>query len=153
MLTLPNHHTQRRAARRGSTLIELIVAAGLLVTSLSLLATGTVAGFKLQRLEHQQMVATDEISNQMEQILSLSSLTAATAIAKLEISEWATQTLPNAKLEGELIDDEQGIRVVLKFKWQRTSESKPLVAVGWLDSDKGPPLNQTSVSTGESDEE
>ncbi len=138
--------------RKGSTLIELIVAAGLLVTSISLLATGTVAGLKLQRLEHQQAVATDELSNQMEHMLTLSPLEAAAAIGKLKISAWAQLTLPDAKLEAEIVDDEHGPRVVMQFQWARTGEAKPLVAVGWLDTANESLPNQTTAVTGDADE-
>lgn len=144
---------QRLRPRRGSMLTELIVAAGLLVTSISLLATGVVAGWKLQRLERQQNVATDELSNQLEQLLVLSPAAAATAIAQLEPSSWALQTLPNAKLSAKLIDDHFGSRVVLEIQWQRIGDSTPLVAVGWLDTAQEPMLNQNIASPGDADEE
>lgn len=143
----------RLCPRRGSMLTELIVAAGLLVTSISLLATGVVAGWKLQRLERQQNVATDELSNQLEQLLVLSPAAAATAIAQLEPSSWALQTLPNAKLSAELIDDHFGSRVVLEIHWQRIGDSTPLIAVGWLDTAQEPMLNQNIASPGDADEE
>lgn len=138
--------------RRGSMLTELMVAAGLLVTSISLLATGTVAGWKLQRLERQQNVATDELSNQLEQLLALSPATVADAIAQLEPSSWALQTLPNAKLSAELIDDQFGNRIVLEIQWQRIGDSTPLIAVGWLDTSQESLPHQNIASPGDADE-
>lgn len=142
---------QRLRPLRGSMLTELIVAAGLLVTSISLLATGAVAGWKLQRLERQQNVAADELSNQLEQLLALSPAVA--AIPQLEPSSWALQTLPNAELSGELIDDQFGRRIVLEIQWQRTGDSTPLIAVGWLDTTHETLLNQTIASPGDANEE
>ncbi len=150
---LVTQRDQRLSQRRGSMLTELIVAAGLLVTSISLLATGAVAGWKLQRLERQQNVAADELSNQLEQLLALSPAAAVAAIAQLEPSSWALQTLPSAELSGELIDDQFGSRIVLEIQWQRIGDSTPLIAVGWLDTAQESLLNQTIASPGDADEE
>jgi len=143
---------RQRFARSGSMLMEVIVAAGLLVTSISLLATGTVTGLQLQRLERQQVVATDELSNQLEQILALPPEDVANAAAQLKISSWALHTLPTAKLRAELIDDEYGQRVELEIQWPRSGDSKPLVAVGWLKATAEPQADSKAVSPGDADE-
>ncbi len=149
---LVTQRNRRLSPRRGSMLTELMVAAGLLVTSISLLATGTVAGWKLQRLERQQNVATDELSNQLEQLLALSPEAVADAIAQLEPSAWALQTLPNAELSAELIDDHFGSRIVLEIQWQRIGDSTPLIAVGWLDTSQESLAHQNIASPGDADE-
>jgi hypothetical protein len=146
------HRNKQHVARSGSMLTELIVAAGLLVTSISLLATTTVAGLKFHRLERQQEVATDELSNQLEQILALPSEDVATAAAQLEISSWALHTLPAAHLNADLIDDEYGKRVELKIDWQRTGDSKPLVAVGWLNATAAPLADPKTIPPGDAHE-
>lgn len=138
--------------RRGSTITELIVAAGLLVTSTSLLATSSVAALKLNRLERYQAVASDELANQLERLLALPADEVTSALANLELSNWAQQTLPQASLSGSVVADAHGRRLVLHIDWARSGDAKPLVAVGWLSSTPPAATDQLRAARGGSDE-
>lgn len=151
MLLKSNRHTHSRH-RRGSTITELIVAAGLLVTSISLLATSSVAALKLNRLERYQAVASDELANQLERLLALPADEVTSALTNLELSNWAQQILPQASLSGTAIDDAYGRRVLLQIDWARLGDAKPLVAVGWLSTPPQAAADQPLVAPGGSDE-
>ncbi len=122
--------------RLGATLTELVVAGGLLVTALGLVATTVAAGSKLQRVEREQMLAVDELSLQLEQLISATPDTLALTLGQLQVSPWAQEALDGAKLTGDLVHDDFGSRVELRLDWNRwgghAGETTPLIAVGWL---------------------
>ena len=122
--------------RRGSMLTELIVAGGLLATTMGLVATCVVAGQRLQRMQREQTLAVDELSNQLERLISLPPSEMDKGLQELEPSVWAIERLPDSKLTAQRHSDELGDRVELQLQWKRVGNPPPLIAVAWLAARK-----------------
>lgn len=122
----------QRRRRAGTSLAELVVAGTLLLAATGVVATSAVGGHRLARLEKQNRIAADEISNQLERLSILPATEVQSALRELSVNPWAAQSLIEAELTGRLIDDEYGQRIELSLQWQRPGESKPLSAVVWL---------------------
>lgn len=126
--------SERHRAQSGFAMLELLVAAGLLTTAVSLVATCAVASQRLQRLQQQHTLAVDELSNQLERLTALTPNDVDSTLQQLQPSEWAAERLPGATLTGERVTDEWGDRVELRLQWARAGSPGPLAAVGWLQS-------------------
>ena len=113
-------------------LTELIVAAGLLATTMGLVATCAVAGQRLQRMQREHTLAVDELSNQLERLITLPINEVESSLQQLEPSDWVAQRLPESKLTAQRYSDELGDRVELQLQWKRVGNPPPLVAVAWL---------------------
>lgn len=123
----------RRGRRTGTSLTELVVASSLLVTAAGLVATSAVGTHRLLRLEQQNRVAVDELSNQLERLTLMQDDELETALLELEVSDWAARSLRDAVLSGTSIDDASGRRIKLTIRWDRVGTSAPLTAVRWID--------------------
>ncbi len=133
-----NHKSMNRLSfyRRGSMLTELMVAGGLLATAMGLVSTCVVAGQRLQRMQREHTLAVDELSNQLERLISLPTDEVDKSVQELGPSDWVAERLPESKLTARHLSDELGERVELHLQWKRVGNPPPLVAVAWLTSDE-----------------
>ena len=106
--------------------VVIICATATVVTSL-LFKCGMV-----WRDVSQHRVAVHELSAQLEELTLMEASSVAERIEQLKPSAICSQRLPDAKLSGELIEDNLGVRVELSINWKRVVESKPVVLCGWL---------------------
>ena len=118
--------------RRGSTLTELIVAGGLLVTAFGLVGTCVVGGQRVQRMQREHTLAVDELSNQLERLTSLPPSEIDDRLQHLEPSAWLAERLPEARWTALRSSDELGDRIELQLQWKRLGQPPPLSAVAWL---------------------
>lgn len=139
--------TKHKLQRRGASLLELVVAGSLLVTGLSVVSIATVSAQRLKSDGRQYRVATDELNNQLEQLLNQRTTTLAKALSLVQPSEFANSQLPNAKLSVKRRNDEFGDRLIAQLEWDRPGKSKALVLVGWIRSAD---LDGDSVSAAQS---
>jgi hypothetical protein len=114
------------------------VASSLLITATTLVATSAVGSQRLYRLEQQNRVAVDELSNQLERLTLMQDDELENALNELEVSDWASRSLNGAVLSAISIDDAQGIRIELSIQWDRTGTAAPLTAVRWVDRRRDP---------------
>ncbi len=122
---------RRGTNRNGVTLIELIVAATLLITGTTIVGQLTVAtGRVWQRTRHERL-ASEELSNQLGRIVSLSVDRRDEAITSLSPSQLLTETLPGAELAASRVADEQGDRLELVLRWP--DRPNGIRIVGWLE--------------------
>jgi len=139
------HGTTRvlpRAARRGGfTITELIVAATLLVVSMSVVASLTVSAGRLRQDARHHRLALDELSNQLERLTSLDKTSRVNALAELAPSPQMLELLPNPVISAETLSDESGTRLVMHLVWDRLGKGNPVTLVGWVD-----PLSASEVS-------
>jgi hypothetical protein len=122
----------RCSNRRGLLMTELIVAAVLLITSLSLLVTLSFRTGKLWQDSRHYALAVDELTNQLERLTALDANEIDEQLAELEPSAAIRAALPGAQLEGEKLTDEYGTRLVLEIKWDRPGNAKPIVLTAWV---------------------
>ena len=124
---------RRGTNRDGVSLIELIVAATLLITGTTIVGQLTVAtGRVWQRTRHERL-ASEELSNQLGRIVSLSVDRRDEAIASLSPSPLVTEVLPDAELAASRVTDDDGERLELVLRWP--DRPKGIRIVGWLDAD------------------
>ena len=120
--------------RHGSTATEVIVAATLLLSMIGVVVPTTVREGRIWRDARHYQIATNELSNQLEYLSSLSEAERAVALTRLQVSEQNQQNLENASLVASLAQEADGVRLTLMLDWDRGAPSQPVKLVGWLNS-------------------
>lgn len=126
---------RRYHSRRGLTITEVVVAATLVVSMIGLVAPLTVRIGRVWQSTRQYRLAFNELANQMELLSSLEVARCEDALPSLKPSANVVESLPGARLDGEMIRDQDGTRLVLSLNWDRGSQSVPISLVGWLNTD------------------
>ena len=111
---------------------ELIVAAVLLVTAISLLTMFSVRTGKLWQESRHYRLAVEELTNQLERLTSLDEAEIDDRLVDLEPSAEIQAVLPNPRLSGEKVADDHGTRVVVQVTWDRPGRAKPVSLVAWI---------------------
>lgn len=124
----------RPRKRNGVTTTELVVAATLLVSVISLITPLTVRMGRIWQDARQIRLALGELSNQMERLTSMNAGQRETAIASLSPSIEIRHALPEARLHVQTIQDEDGTRLVISLQWKRAQPSNPISLEGWVDA-------------------
>lgn len=118
--------------RRGILKMEVLLAMVVLVAAINFASTLI---FRINRLwidAQGHQFAISELSNQMDSLIHLSPEKAKSALESIAVSEACNDTLGDAKLNGELLKDELGTRVVLKLTWKGRKFGEPVELSGWL---------------------
>jgi hypothetical protein len=113
-------------------MIEAVVSAGLLLGVMSFAVQMTYRVDGVWRDTAQHRVAIHELSNHLDRLTLLSPEEIVSAIDAIVVSDAASRTLHDAKLDAERIDDELGTRIVVRINWTRRTPGNPVVLVGWL---------------------
>ena len=131
-----NQMTTRNAAgaRRGFTMTELIVAATLLISVLSVAAPWVVRNGRIRHDARRQLVALDELSNQIDRLTALDQTALRQALDQLQPSADTQRVLPNAVFEAKVVTDAAGRRLALGLSWDRPGNPPPLTLVGWFNA-------------------
>ena len=135
-----NAQSQNRRSqnRRGATILELIVAAVLISTMISVAAPLTIRISHLSRDSQQLQLATDEVSDQLERLVMIPDDRLEPELDSLKISSHIAEILPDANLTGEVIDDELGRRIRLRLDWQRRTKAPPVTLIRWIRTSARP---------------
>lgn len=124
---------QRASARRNAfTMIELVVAASIMIALMSVVTSLTFRIHKVWQDTNQQRIATWAVSSELERITSLPTDEIAATLDELAASEELQNLLTAPEWSGDFIDDELGPRVALRLNWKRRHPGVPLELVGWL---------------------
>lgn len=121
-----------RRSRNGVSMTELLVAATLLIGAMSFIGPLAVRSQRLQQDARHYQCALEEASNQLESLTVLEEEQLEAALAELAPSVEAQSVLPNPQLSAETIDDENGLRVVMRIQWDRLGPAEPLSLVAWI---------------------
>jgi hypothetical protein len=113
-------------------MIEAVVSASLMLVVMTFIAQMTQRVRGVLRQVSQQRVAIQELSNQLERLTMLTEDELRPELDRLVIASQSVTILPDAKLTGELIDDEFGKRLVLRLNWLRRHSGQPIEICGWL---------------------
>jgi hypothetical protein len=111
---------------------ELIVAAVLLITSLSLLVTLSFRTGKLWQDSRHYTLAVNELTNQLERLTALDADEIDEQLAELRPSPAIQTALPNPRLVGTKLTDEYGSRILLEIEWNRLGNAKPVTLTAWV---------------------
>lgn len=122
----------KRPSRPGFLTIELVVAAGMMLTVITVVTTLSfrVRGVLVDTREHHQ--ALWALASEMERLTALPSAEAIAAVEALQPSPELLATLPGAQWSAQLQNDADGERIELELNWNRRHQGKPLRLVGWL---------------------
>jgi hypothetical protein len=137
--------------RNGTTLTEMVVAATLMVSAMAIVAPLTVRTGRLWQDSRRHQLVMDELSNELERLVSLTPKQRERAIAGLTPPNYLQTSLPAATLTAETIRDGDGTRLLLSMNWDRPGKPKPLTLVGWLDSMPSQNATQTDGASGNSE--
>ena len=125
---------QNDRTRCGFTSTELVVASGLLVTVMSIMAPLAVRTSRLWQDSRRQQLALQELAGEIERLTALDSAARAEAMQSLSPSESLVNAAPNAEISAETVGDEEGTRIVLTLNWNELDYPRaPIRLVGWLD--------------------
>ena len=118
--------------RRGLSLIELIVAAVVMVVVMNLVTTLCFRISLVWRDIGHHRVAVAELSNQLDRLTRMNSQQVLDAMKTLKPSELCERTLPEPQLSGELVQSEIGQQINLRLDWKRRHPGQPVELVGWI---------------------
>ena len=121
-----------KALRRGYATLDLLVGAVLFVALVSFVVPLAVKNGRVWQDSAQYRIALDELSSQLEFLTQLDDQKRDNALSELSPSPEIVSRLPNAKLEGQLIADNDGRRIALSLSWDRIGEARPVTLVGWI---------------------
>ncbi len=131
------HEPQRPHRRRnGVTMVELVISAMLLVTVMTFVTSLSYSINLVWKDIGHYRIATGELSNQLENLTRLSRQEAQERVASLRPSEFSARTLREPVLDGQLVEDNLGTRVVLKLNWKRRNPGPPVELAGWLSQNR-----------------
>lgn len=128
----PSRWRDQPRSRHGLLMTELIVAAVLLISTISLLTVFSARTGKLWQDSRHYRLAVEELTNQLEKITSLDEAEIDARLADLRPSAEIEAALPNPRLSGKKVSDDYGRRVVVEIRWDRPGNAKPLSLVAWI---------------------
>ncbi len=138
---------QTKQKRAGVTTFEVMVAATLLLASLSIFGPLAIRIGRTLQETRQVRLATEELSNQLEGFHGLTRSEIEHRLTSLATSEQLGEVLTNARLSGRVLEDDQPLGIELSLTWDRVASAKPLVLVGW------PHVKETSVMPDQANED
>lgn len=124
---------KKHKSRRGVSITEVLIAATLVVSTIGLFAPMSVRIGRVWQSTRQYRLAFNELANQMELLTSLGVARCEAALPSLTLSSKIADALPGSQLNGEMVSDEDGTRLILSLNWDRGSKSEPLSLVGWIE--------------------
>lgn len=124
------------ARRRGTTIIEFVVACSLLGSLILFVVPAVVRIGRVQQTIRHDRIAMDEITNRMEHLVQLPLAQIEQEIEALTPSDFAFTGLPNPELTGELQESEEGYRLALEISWDSPGRHvAPVAMATWLYAD------------------
>lgn len=116
------------------TSIEMVVASGLLVSVMAIMAPLAVRTSRLWQDSRRQQIALQELTTEIERLTALDSAARADAMQSLSPSESLISAAPNVVIKAETVVDNEGTRIVLTLDWNELDYPRaPMRLVGWLD--------------------
>ena len=119
--------------RNGTTLTEVIVAAGMVIAIASVMIPLIVSASRLRTQSRYYQQVTDDLSNQMDRLVALPTDQREQALEQLKPSAHVLENLQAATLTGETSTDSNGTTLTLRMQWQRPGDPPPIQLTAWLD--------------------
>lgn len=141
-------YQSRSGHRHGTTLTEVIVAAGIVVAIASVMLPLIVSASRLRTQSRQYQQVTDDLSNHMDRLVALPADQRRQALEQLEPSAHLLASLKAATLTGETSTDNNGTTLTLRMQWERPGDPPPVQLTAWLDA-----MPDTATTTPQSSNE
>ena len=124
------HH---RVCRRAFMMTELVVAATLLVTAMTVVMPLIVNVGRMWQDTRHHRLAIEELTNHLEYLSALGPAERSAAIDMLQPSPHIRATLSQPNLSAETVADDNGTRLVLSLNWEQPGHNSPVTLVGWIE--------------------
>ncbi len=131
-MTTNNFRKRSSLFKRGVLKMEALLALVVLIAAINLASTLIHRINRLWMDAQGHQFAINELANQMDGLTPLNMEQAKNALDSITVSEGCKDTLGDAELSGELLNDDLGTRVVLKLSWSGRKFGEPLELSGWL---------------------
>ncbi len=118
--------------RGGVTAAELMVSGVVLVALMGIVTPVAVKLGRVSQSARHYRLAVDELSNQAERLTQLEPTACTLALEQLDVSPHLRDALPDAKLSGQMLIDDDGTRVALSLDWNPQEGALPLTLVAWM---------------------
>lgn len=123
----------RLARRAGAMITELAVAAVVLTGAMAALTPLLVQQARLVAIARHERLALEELSNQLDRLTQLTATDLADELPRLRPEPAVANTLGGPRLDGELIEDEAGQRIVLCIRWSEGAHrERQRTLTAWL---------------------
>lgn len=124
--------------KRGFTIIELLVAIGLLISMIAVLGKMIRSVDLIWRDAELTRIASDELSNHLQVLTLLAPDDVESQLDDLAPSAMCLERLPDAKLDHKVSSDELGKRISLSLSWQHSAgnATRRVQLSGWLSEVK-----------------
>lgn len=119
--------------QRGIATLEMLIAALLVVTMLSIAAPLVVRTTRVWKQTRHHQLAGDELSSQMDRLIAMTGDERQSAMENLAVSEPIRQVLHDVTLVGQQEQDNDGKRIRLMINWERLGDPPPIELVAWVD--------------------
>ena len=131
---LSMNRRRRCRTREAFTSIEVTVAATLLVAIMSMVGPLAIRTTRIWRDSRHHQLAMEELTGQIERLIALSPSDRTEAMQTLAPSRALATAAPEAEIIGQLIQDSESTRIVLKVRWNQPNYPRAdLTLVGWVD--------------------
>jgi hypothetical protein len=128
--------------RPAMSLIELTVAATLIISGMAVIGKLTVATGRVWQQSRYERLAMEELSNQLERYTALWPDLSAEQRSEIAPSPEIADRLPGATLTLIPIQDALGTRLEMQIDWDRGVLAVPITLVAWIDP---APSDQTGL--------
>lgn len=118
--------------RRGSTLVECVVAAGMVLAMLMVAAPTVVRVGRIWKQTTHHQLACDELNAQLDRLIALPSEQRESAIKSLAVDDAVAEVLHDARLVATVTADDVGKRIELTIDWERVGDPPPIKLTGWI---------------------
>lgn len=119
--------------RRGTTLLEFLIATSLLITIMTISGRFVAASQRIWQQTRHSRLAMDELTNRIDLLRAVPRDALATELRQLSPSRWIAEILADPVLEGETITDELGARIRLTLRWKSGTATTSHELIAWLD--------------------
>ena len=124
---------RRVSARSGATLLELLVAFTLLVSTMTVAVPLVVRHGRLLTTARHYRIAVEEVTNQLERLVALPPEQLPGELKQLTPSEFTAERLQGAKVTGTLEPADLGQRLTIAIVWDEPRRSEaPVQLAAWI---------------------
>lgn len=123
---------RHRQVRRGSTVIECVVAASVLIVAMGTITTMSFRASRMWIDTGHQRIAMNEIVNQLEQIVDAEPEEIDSLVENMAPSSFARESLDQPVISAVRIRDRSGDRVTVELAWRSPHPIAPVELTGWI---------------------
>lgn len=123
---------RRRRDRTGSSVIECVVAASVLMVTMGTVTTMAFRASRIWIATGHQRIAMNELSNQLETITSARGDEINRLIENLAPSGLAQKSLDQPLIKATRTRDQAGDRVTIELSWRSQFPIAPVSLTGWI---------------------